>query len=102
MGEAHVDQNPQTLIQKGDFPNEEPQLHNFSCNLLQTQRPFKPSYCEDFGSDRPGEERGMVRGKRTLVDGGVCKSSAVKSKLKKIALVGKEDKQKDYIQGKEL
>ena len=56
----------------------------------------------DFGSDRPGEGRGMVRGKRTLVDGGACKSSAVKSKLKKIALVGKEDKQKDHIQGKEL
>ena len=45
---------------------------------------------------------GQVRGRRTVVDGGVCKSSAVKSKLKKIALVGKDHKQKDHIQGKEL
>ena len=43
-----------------------------------------------------------MRGRRTVVDGGVCKSSAVKSKLKKIALVGKDHKQKDHIQGKEL
>ena len=49
-----------------------------------------------------GSWRGMVRGRRTVVDGGVCKSSAVKFKLKKIALVGKEDKQKDHIQGKGL